>query len=680
MIVPDGPPGVYTHARTNGLTGAPSRWLPVIPDAIPRELTDTTSWYLAVITPKAGKVGVWDKVPSDPATARRATWSDPSTRCTFGEAFMAYEAGRGQGVGYMMSADAGVIGIDLDHCISPDGTVSPWAQAIVDTFPGAYWERSISGRGLRGFCRGALPVGGCRSKVEGCSVELYADARFLVVTGQALDYVEVLPDLQDAVEALHARLTAGRVRVTGAAIGSGLTGRLTTVPPEGLAILEAALSDRHSIRILEIWSREDLHVAGASEDDWALACELVFQAIRRGHAGAALAQLVEETMRGGPYRPKWDERRGSTTWLGQDIANAIATTQKRLGDRPIGQAESETATATDWLSEWPETVPLCVPESLEQTIARQARELVAARMVQATQQVVIRAERAEASALKARLGDIMTVLRNDHLSPTSRVVAVVLGETVEQLRAHDHPSGEVARADLARKAGVSEATITREMKQLCHDTRWPSINAEAPIWKTTATEWREVDGQRLPTSRVSIGVNTELPVLAAFATYQPPEIRTHGGRRVKGCPDHPTADLIIRSTTHCAACGQQLGEPTESLRKQVDRVGEEPPSPVSGGYSGEQVAPVGGHDGEEQSERAAQAIPLPFDFEEARARKLREQDDRVGPPSSAAPWRCRCDCGCRAYERYPQDPAPGEAWRCEGCSHGSPAAVSGGAT
>src|SRR5205814_1287938 len=95
------------------------------------------------------------------------------------------------------------------------------------------------------------------------------------------------------------------------------------------------LGDRHSARILEIWSRDELHVAGASEDDWALEKELVYQASRRGHTGAALAQLVEETMRGGPYRSKWDEARGSVTWLAQDIANAIATVTKRLGDRPL---------------------------------------------------------------------------------------------------------------------------------------------------------------------------------------------------------------------------------------------------------------------------------------------------------------------------------------------------------
>jgi primase-polymerase (primpol)-like protein len=175
-------------------------WLPIVPDAIPRKLTDAQAWYPAIIKPKKNKPGKWDKIPGavdEDGKVTAATWSDPETRWKFGVAFMAYESGQFGGIGYMMDADAGVIGIDLDDSIAENSSVKPWAQEIVDSFAGAYWERSISGKGLRGFCLGTLPVGGCRSKIEGCSVELYADERFLVVTGQALDYVDNLPTLQD---------------------------------------------------------------------------------------------------------------------------------------------------------------------------------------------------------------------------------------------------------------------------------------------------------------------------------------------------------------------------------------------------------------------------------------------------------------------------------------------------
>jgi putative DNA primase/helicase len=164
------------------------QWLSVEPANIPVDLTVDPSWYPALIKPKAGKPGVWDKIPADPETAAPAKWSDPETRCTFDIAFMAYQRDpRFGGIGYMMHG-SGLIGIDLDHSVAPDGTIVPWALEIVYTFAGAYWERSISGTGLRGFCRGTLPDGvdGRRSKIEGCSVELYSGERFLVVTGQVV--------------------------------------------------------------------------------------------------------------------------------------------------------------------------------------------------------------------------------------------------------------------------------------------------------------------------------------------------------------------------------------------------------------------------------------------------------------------------------------------------------------
>ncbi|MGE3913089.1 MAG: hypothetical protein AB7K36_27265 [Chloroflexota bacterium] len=162
--------------------------LPVEPSNIPAELVRLKAWYPAIIRPKrSGKPGL-DKIPGDPVTGRPALWKDPTTRCTFSSAFMAYESGRFHGIGFMMHAEAGLIGIDLDKCISTDGVIAPWALDIVHQFAGTYWERSISGTGLRGFCRGVMPDGtrARKTTLHGCSVEMYADLRFLVVTGQEL--------------------------------------------------------------------------------------------------------------------------------------------------------------------------------------------------------------------------------------------------------------------------------------------------------------------------------------------------------------------------------------------------------------------------------------------------------------------------------------------------------------
>jgi primase-polymerase (primpol)-like protein len=474
------------------MTASPPRWLPVVPDAIPHELTDATSWYPAIIRPKAGKVGVWDKIPGDPSSSKPAAWSNPATRCTFGEAFMAYESGRFQGVGYMMGSEPGIIGIDLDHCIDEDGSIAPWAREIVESFAGAYWERSVSSTGLHGFCRGSLPDGvdGVRSKVEGCSVELYSALRFLVVTGQAVEYVEVLPELQTAVEALHARLTAGRVRATGTAIGTGLTGRLDSVSPEVLAVLEAVMGGRHSARIAEIWGRDDLHVAGASEDDWALASEIAYQAIRLGHSGAALAQLVEETMRAGPYRAKWDQPRGQTTWLAQDVANAIATVQRRTSERRApsvdAQGQSETFSDAAWLDEWPSDDVENVSETPGQIIARLERELAAERTIRATQQIIVRDEQAKRQALTEtvrRISDVMAV-PTEQLNPSAKIIAIVA-----IFEAHSRNGRDVATlptSALVKRTGLSKNTVNDYMQDL-------AAREGSPIERRVTREWVERD-------------------------------------------------------------------------------------------------------------------------------------------------------------------------------------------
>jgi hypothetical protein len=608
-------------------------WLFVVPENIPRELVDARAWYPALIRPKVGKVGQWDKIPGDPTTGQPSKWSEPSTRCTFSDAYMAYQRDeRFGGIGYMMDADAGVIGIDLDHSVDVDGNVAPWAQVIVDGFPGAYWERSISGTGLRGFCRGSLPVGGCRSKIEGCSVELYADVRFLVVTGQAVQLAEVLPELQAAVDTLHAKLNAGRVRATGTAIGTGLTGRIDGVSPEVLGILEAVMGDRYGARMAEIWGRDDLHVAGASEDDWALESEIAYQAIRRGYVGSELARVVEETMRAGPYRAKWDDPRGSVTWLAQDVANAIATVQKRVADRPAESLRHQ-LDAVD-------AEPLPADETAEQTIARLERELAQARALVAAQQTIVRAERAERQEIAAQLADCRAraletaqVFRNPALRPPEKLVAIALAWLVESGQSRGEQEIRVYYPDVAKATGLSEATIQRCVSNLTDPD-------DAPLAKRTVTEWRDVTdpetGQltRRPTSATFLRARGAGSIRSAVAIYRPENRPKHGGKRIPHCPEHPTADLIIRSTTHCAECDETLAGPTESLRHQLEAVGGEVPPVDSTSTYGPQVETVGGHDGEELAERAAAmaAIPDPIRIHEARAGRRRRRTAAVLEP------------------------------------------------
>jgi primase-polymerase (primpol)-like protein len=72
----------------------------------------------------------------------------------------------------------------LDDCVV-NGVVSDGAQALIDSLPKTFVELSPSGRGLHVWGFGELEQG--RKFVrDGVKVEVYADARFMTVTGRAV--------------------------------------------------------------------------------------------------------------------------------------------------------------------------------------------------------------------------------------------------------------------------------------------------------------------------------------------------------------------------------------------------------------------------------------------------------------------------------------------------------------
>jgi putative DNA primase/helicase len=145
---------------------------------IPDRLTARAQWCLWRYEWSGKK---YTKVPYQPngrkaSSTNRATWSDFETVWT------AHERGAWDGVGYFLSADDGLAGIDLDRCVE-DGRLNPQARHWVAHFA-SYTELSPSGTGIRIFIEGALD--GLTGRKTG-NTECYDRDRFLSVTGQRLD-------------------------------------------------------------------------------------------------------------------------------------------------------------------------------------------------------------------------------------------------------------------------------------------------------------------------------------------------------------------------------------------------------------------------------------------------------------------------------------------------------------
>lgn len=150
---------------------------------IPDELKAQKRWapWRAVLNAKKGK---FDKIPHNPnrpefgiSTTKPEKWGSYET------ALKAYQANTKlfAGVGYVMTNPHGVVGIDLDKCVT-NGEVAPWAREIVDQLC-SYTEISPSGTGLRILAAGEIPEDWNNHDV---GIEIYAgnEARFLTVTGE----------------------------------------------------------------------------------------------------------------------------------------------------------------------------------------------------------------------------------------------------------------------------------------------------------------------------------------------------------------------------------------------------------------------------------------------------------------------------------------------------------------
>lgn len=134
------------------------------------------------------------KIPCD-AKGKALSVSKPERWLPFTDVADAYGSGRFDGVGLLMGSFAtvpgGLVGLDLDRCINPDGSVVVGAEDVVSDFLslGSHVEFSPSKCGLRLFLKGVrLDEYREKTKVHGqFDLEVYDpdSDRYLTVTGVA---------------------------------------------------------------------------------------------------------------------------------------------------------------------------------------------------------------------------------------------------------------------------------------------------------------------------------------------------------------------------------------------------------------------------------------------------------------------------------------------------------------
>lgn len=170
----------------------------------PIDVTQRTGWALVVNFDdipdwmKSRPFCVWtaepranekvNKAPRHPDGGWRLSVNQPEKWATYEQVREAYQSGKFDGIGVLLTKGSGVVGVDIDDWKSLVHKHPEIFNSLVKLLlQGGYVENSPSGTGLRAFVQGSLNGPGRKSG----GLEIYDDVRFLTVTGHRLEALDV---------------------------------------------------------------------------------------------------------------------------------------------------------------------------------------------------------------------------------------------------------------------------------------------------------------------------------------------------------------------------------------------------------------------------------------------------------------------------------------------------------
>lgn len=295
-------------------------------EALPQMLKENPQWILWKPEYLQDKDKV-NKIPINPKNYRNASSTNPATWTSYDEAVSALIPG--YGLGFVLSTDDGLTGIDIDKCIA-DNWIEPWVQEIINEL-GSYSELSPSGTGIRIFVEGNWPPGGNRKG----QLEVYTHGRFLTVTGNHLEGTPfTVEPRQEALNSLHKEHFD----------------KQNTVEMPQQVPAPVFLSDSELINIAKK-SKQGSEFMRLLAGDWQGVYESQSQAdqafcnMLAFWTGKNEAQIDLMFRSSGLYRAKWDQMHGAQTYGQMTITKAVADTRNVFEPRviPLSSAQADFA-------------------------------------------------------------------------------------------------------------------------------------------------------------------------------------------------------------------------------------------------------------------------------------------------------------------------------------------------
>ncbi len=283
---------------------------------IPQELKENAAFC---VWKKEKRQGKPTKVPYNPRNGRLAKTNEPETFTDFNTAMKTFAMGGYDGIGYRVSEGIGAI--DIDHCIREDGSLNDVAASILGFFPDAYFEKSPSGTGLRGFFRLSpdfaydKTIYYINNRKHGLEVYLPGVTnRFVTVTGDVFRQGSVTRN----DEALQATLDTFMKRdnpVSGPAVEP------SSYLDDESVIEHASNSEQGEKFKMLMEGRWEEGYDSQSDADMALVTILAFW------CGNVAEQIDRIFRTSGLMRPKWDRKTGDSTYGQITIRNAISSNE-----------------------------------------------------------------------------------------------------------------------------------------------------------------------------------------------------------------------------------------------------------------------------------------------------------------------------------------------------------------
>lgn len=284
-------------------------------EIIPSAIREYDHWVCWRFEERPGKKPA--KLPLNPQTGARADVTESTTWASFTDARAYHENERTDtdGIGFVLTEDDPIVGIDLDDCRDDTGELREGAESIITQID-SYTEYSPSGTGIHVLLMGSL--GETRTRHGG--VEIYENARFLTVTSDHVSgTAREIHERQEMLEAVYSAYIGFPTYKPSEKAFVETTGSLDSgTPLSDEEILTKAKAAKNGEKFENLRKGNIARYTSHSEADAAFCCLLAYWSQKNP------VQMDRMFRQSGLMRAKWDEQRGDRTYGERTIQNTIA--------------------------------------------------------------------------------------------------------------------------------------------------------------------------------------------------------------------------------------------------------------------------------------------------------------------------------------------------------------------